>query len=214
MTMKNEIKASLIASMELILDPYMAENGFSRAKSGMIYKRSLSGSTQKIDIAVQIHPKDRPDAAAAIYPQMEVFIPLVDQVLDEMVGDNLGLLEGVTRGTSWQPIGITSEKQHTGRWFVFQPDSVLGIVEGIKTFMERWTMPLLNIYLIPADILSANERRDARLVWDRAQTMRVIAAALACDRRSEALAQTEKWFGAQGLRRRYQQVFDYVQQAA
>jgi hypothetical protein len=65
MTMTNEIKAHLVAGLETLLDPYMADHEFGRAKDSLIYKRELNGSTQKIDIAVEIHPKDRPDSAAA-----------------------------------------------------------------------------------------------------------------------------------------------------
>jgi hypothetical protein len=214
MTMKDEIKATLIAGLEAILDPYMSGRGFARGKASLVYKREIHGSTQIIDIALQIHPKDRPDSAAAVYPQMEVLVPAVDQVLDEMVAGNLGLLEGVTGGTSRQPVAFTSERQHSGRWFIFQPDSVPGVVESIKNFIERWTIPFLDVYFRPQDILTADESGDGRLARDRAQTMRVVAAALACKRRGDALARMEKSFGAPGLRRRYQQVFDYIQQAA
>jgi hypothetical protein len=196
------------------LDPYMLERGFSRGKTRLVYKRSIGGSTQKIDVAMQVHPKDNPNAAAAVYPQMEVLIPAVDAILEAMVGDNLGLLESVTGGTSKQPIGFTSEKAHNGRWFIYQPDSVPGLVDDIRAFLERWTMPLLDAYTTPEDVIAADQRDDARLANDRAQRMRVVAAALATKRRDYAQATMEKWLGAPGTRRRYEQVYDYIQQAA
>jgi hypothetical protein len=211
MTMKNEIKAHLVASMKALLDPYMLDHGFSRANGSLTYKRRLNGSTQKIDIDIQIHPKDRPESAAAVYPRMEISVPAVDAILDEMVGDDLSRLEGITAGMSRQPIAFTSEKAHTGRWFIFQPDSVPVVVEGIRSFVERWTMPFLDAYSTPQDIWAADEREDGRLARDRAQTIRVVAAALACGRRDDALQRMEKSFSAPGLRRRYQRVFDYIQ---
>lgn len=213
MTMKDEIKSSVLATLVDRLDPYMLEQGFTRSKASLVYRRIFNGSTQKIDVAVQVHPKDNPSAAAAIYPQMEVLIPEVDAILNEMVGDNLGLLEGITGGTSKQPIGLTAEKAHAGRWFIYQPDSVPGLVDDVKAFIERWTMPLLEVYSTPEDIIAADQRDDARLANDRAQRMRVVAAALANKRQDYAQATMEKWLGAPGARRRYEQVYEYIQQA-
>ncbi len=214
MTMKDEIKAYLIASLETVLDPYMRENEFSRRKGSLVYERQLRGSTQKIDIPLQIHPKDNPNAAAAVYPRMEVLVPAVDRTLDDMVGGNLGLLEGVTGGTSKQPIGFTSGKTHTGRWFVYQSDSVPELVKDMKALIERWTMPFLDGYATPEDIIATDQRDDERLPRDRAQMMRVVAAAVVCNRKDYAQALMEKWLGAPGARRRYQQIYDYVRQAA
>lgn len=210
MTMKDEIKACLIVNLETRLDPYLFGRGFKRSKSSLIYKRQIMGAAQSIDLALQIHPKDRSDAAAAIYPRMEVLVPAVDEVLDELVQGNLGLLEGVTGGKSKQPIGFTSEKEHPGRWFIFQPDSVPGIVEDLRTFLERWTIPLLDTYATAEDIVAADERNDGRIPRDRAQILRTVAAALVSDRPDRALAVMERWFASPGLRRRYQQVFDFI----
>lgn len=131
-----------------------------------------------------------------------------------MIGDNRGLLEGVTRGLSNQPIEFTAQKAEKARWYVYQPDSVLEIVQGIRSFMERWTMPFLDAYATPEDIVAADEREDGRMVADRAQRMRVVAAALVCKRKTYAQAIMEKRLGALGARRRYQQVYDYIEQAA
>ena len=214
MATKDEIKSYLLAGLADRLDPYMLEQGFSRGKSSLIYKRSIRGSTQKIDISLQIRPKDNPNATAAVYPRMEILIPVVDTVMKDMIGDNITLLEGITGGTSRQPIGFTSEKAHVGRWFIYQPDSVPGLVADIKTFIERWTMPFLDSYATPEDILAADKRGDGRLARHRAQMMRVVAAALVCKRKDYAQAVMEKWFGTPDARRRYEQVYDYIRQAA
>ena len=213
MAMKDEIKSCLLACLVDRLDPYMVKQGFSRGRSSLIYKRTIRGSTQKIDISVQIHPKDNPNAAAAVYPWMEILMPAVDAVLEDMIGDNIGLLEGVTGGTSKQPIGFTSEKAHTGRWFIYQPDSVPGLVADIKTFIEHWTMPFLDSYATPEDILAADQRDDGRLARDRAQMMRVVGAALVSKRKDYAQAIMEKWLGRPCTRRRYEQVYDYIRRA-
>jgi hypothetical protein len=214
MTMKAEIKACLIASLEAALDPYMTTHGFSRPARSLVYKRHYQGSIQSVEMEVQIHPKDNPNAAAAVYPRMEVAVPVVDKVLDEMIDGNLGLMEGITAGVSKQPIDFTSEKAELGRWFVYQPDSVPDIVAGVRAFIERWTMPFLDVYATPQDIIAADEREDGRMVADRAHLMRVVAAALVCGRKDYAQALMEKRLGALGARKRYQQVYDYIQQYA
>jgi hypothetical protein len=213
MSMINEIRVCLIASMETTLDPYMTEHNFARRTNSLVYKREYHGSTQIIDVEVQIHPRDNPNAAAAIYPIMEVHVPAVDQVLKDMIGDNLGLLEGVTKGLSNQPIEFTAQKTEKARWFVYQSESVPNIVKGIRTFMERWTMPFLDIYATAEDIIAADEREDGRMVADRAHRMRVVAAALVCKRGVYAELLMEKRLGALGARKRYQQVYDYIKQA-
>ena len=214
MTMKDEIKASLITNMESALDPFMAEHSFTRGNRSLVYKRQLQGATQSIDVTLQIHPKDRPSSSAAVYPLMEVFVPAVDTVLKDMIGDNLDLMEGVTGGTSKQPIEFTSNKAEDARWFVYQPDSVPGVIKDMREFIDRWTMPFLDVYATPEDIIATDERNDGRLPRDRAQMMRVVAAALVCHRTNYATAVMEKWLGGLGARRRYQQVYDYIQQAA
>jgi hypothetical protein len=211
MSMKAEIKACLIVSLETALDPYMSEHGFKRHAKSLIYKREYQGSTQSIDIEVQIHPKDNPNAAAAVYPFMEVKVPTVDRVLDDMIDGNLGLMEGVTKGLSNQPIDFTSQKAELGRWFVYQPDSVPEIVNAIRAFIDRWTMPFLDVYATPEDILAADARADGRMVADRAHRMRVVAASLVCGRKDYARTVMETRLGTLGARKRYQQVYDYIE---
>jgi len=189
----------------------MSENDFKCSKSGLVYSRNFRSSTQRVELAIQIHPKDNPNASAAIYPQMEVLMPSVDRVLDAMIGDDLGLLEGVTGGRSKQPIGFTSRKAETGRWFIYQPNSVHTVVDEIGAFLQRWTMPFLNVYATPEDVLLADQGGDERLLRDRAQLMRVVAASLVCNREDYAQELMAKSLGSVGARRRYERVFDYVQ---
>jgi hypothetical protein len=211
MALKDEIKSCMLVAMKDRLDPYMSAQEFNRRKASLIYKRVMRGSTQKIDLAVQIHPKDNLNAAAAVYPSMEILVPHVDAILDKMVCKNLGLLEGITGGTSKQPIEFTSQKAQLGRWFLYQPDSVSGVVDDIRAFLENWTMPFLDNYTTPEDIVIADERNDGRIVRDRAQLMRVVAAALFLKRRDYAQEIMETRLGAPGIRRRYQQIYDFIQ---
>lgn len=207
---KAEIKADLLANLEALFDPFMAGRGFGRPKGSLIYKRRLAGATQKITLVLQGHPKDRPDASAAIYPWMEVLMPPVDIILSELIGDDPLLLEGITGGISKQPIAFNSEKAHTGRWFIFKSDSYPAIFDDIRCFLERWTLPFLDAYSTPQDILAADERSDGRLLSDRAQVLRVVSAALVCGRPDWAMARVDKTFRAPSVRLRYARVFEYL----
>lgn len=210
--MRREIKKKLISRMEIQLDPSLGEVGFKRRKGSLTYKRKHSRSTQVIDLLMEIHPRDNPNAAAAIYPRMKIIMPEVDVVLEEMTQKDSLILEGVTGGVSRQPIGFTSQKEHVGRWYLYQEDSISEAVEEIRKFVDRWTLPFLDVYATPEDVISADQRNDGRLVRDRAQMMRVVAASLVCHRRDYADEVMEKYLGAPGARRRYQRVFEYIQQ--
>jgi hypothetical protein len=214
MTMKDDIKAQLIANLEELVDPFMISRDFKRARRSLVYKRSIGDTKQQIDVNLEMHPRDRPDSVAALYPFMEVRIPEVDKILKDMVGDDRGLLEGITGGTSKQPIGFTSGKAHPGRWFIFQADSVPGAVEDMQGFLKKWAMPLLDNYATPEDILTEDEKENPRVNHDRAQVLRVVASAIACERSSYARNRMDKAFSGAGARRRYQKVFDYIEKFA
>jgi hypothetical protein len=208
------IKVSLVESMEHILDPYMAEQGFKRSKKSLQYKRNFPKSTQIINVYLYGRPRDTPSAAAAVYPFMEVLVPDVDKVYRDMLGNSPQLLSGITGGISKQPIGFNSQKQHTGRWFIYDLSSIAFVLEEIKAFIKHWTMPLLDVYTSPEDIIATDERGDGRLLIDNQQTMRVIAAALVCKRKDYAEALLEKRLtSSTGPRKNYLQVFEYVQKS-
>ena len=208
--MKDEIKACLISSFEVSLDPYLAGHGFTRRNKSLVFKRKYQSSMQSIDVSVQIYPKDNQTASAAVYPIMEVQVPIVDELLRKMIGDSFALMEGVTKGLSNQPIEFTAEKSEKARWFVYQADSVPVVVLNIRSFIDKWTMPFLDVYATPEQIVEADERGDGRMVEDRAHTMRVVAAALVCNRRDYAMDIMEKRLGSIGARSRYQKIFDYI----
>ena len=178
MTFKKKLKDCLIASFETSLDDLMAQHGFSRKERSLNYARKYRGATQKIETDPELGPRDSPHAAAAVYPYMHVTIPSIDRTLEEMIGEELGLLAGVTRGLSFQPIEITSQKSEEARWFVFQPDSVPDIVQNLGRFLMRWTLPFLDEFATAEDVVAAYDRADGRIIVDRAQLMRVVAAAL------------------------------------
>lgn len=212
--MRKVVRAGLLSGVGASLDAYMSDHGFRRGKNSLIYKRGIAGSTQVIDLAFDVRPKEAPTAVAALYPTMEVLVPSVDAVLEAMVGGAPGALRGYSDARSKQPIGFTSEKADPGRWYLRQLDDLPTVIEEVCVFLHRWTMPLLDVYATPEDIVAAEERGDGRVVRDRPQLVRVVAAALVCGRRDYAKALLETHLGAPGARRMYKQVFDYVEHAA
>ena len=208
--METEIKECLRANLERGLDAWLLQFGFIRRKSALVYARELAESVQKIEIAVEIHPKDRPDSAAAVYPWLEVSMAAVDKLALEMIGGDVALLPGLPGGTLKEPIEFASAKAAGARWFIFQSDSVPGIVGEMKSFLQQWTIPFLNLYSTPAGICEAYDRGDARVINDLAQKLRVAAAMVLCGRTADAIGVMDRWFGKPGPRKQYQRVFDYL----
>ena len=211
MTLRKEVKDHLIAIMEKLLDPYMATHDFKRAKTNLIYKRRLGETTQIIDLQIYMRPTDNRNAIAAVYPSMTILMPSVDSIFDNMTGNNKLPRVGYDLGRSTQPIGITSLKEDPGRWYIYQPESVPDVVEKIRVFIEQWTMLVLDTYYTPEDVVAAYERGDRRIVLDRMQMLRVVAALVACNRNDYAQSLMNKKFGSRGLRRDYEHIFDYLQ---
>jgi hypothetical protein len=213
--LRSEIRQHLVDNSSNILDPLLTARGFKRDASSLLYRRVHNGAMQIIDNSFEIHPRDQPNAAAAVCPTMEVFVPPVDALLKDIVDGDLGLLAGITRGTSWQSIHHTSAKKEAGRWLLYQPESVPPAIEAMKEFIQRWTLPLLDYYTSAEAIVAVDQEiGERRVARDRAQMMRVVAAALACRRKDYAQAVLDKWLGAPVPRRRYRRVFDYVDRAS
>jgi len=208
--MKDEIEACLCASLEKGLDPWLQSLGFKRRKNTLFYLRKRESAVQKIEVPVEIHPKDRPDSAAAVYPELEVRIQAVNALVMEMTDGDINLY-GHPSITLREPIAFTSGSKGLGaRWFVFQPDSVPGIVSEIRLFLQLWTIPFLDRYSTPAHMCDAYDRADARVMHDLTNALRVAAAMVLCGRNADALGVMERWFGKPGPRRRYQRVFEYL----
>ncbi len=209
-SMKAEIKECLCVNLEKELDSWLLQSGFARRKNTLVYTRELADARQRIEIAMEIHPADRPDSAAAVYPWLDISMDTVDKLVVEMIGGDLSLLPGLPGGTLREPIEFTSAKAAHARWFIFQPDSVPSVVREMKSFLQRWTLPFLDAYSTPRGICDAYERGDARVLNDLNQVLRVVAAMVLSGRNDDAVGAMEKWFGKPGPRKRYQRVFDYL----
>lgn len=208
--MRTEIKECLSANLETGLDDWLGQFGFVRRKNALVYVRELTEAVQRIEVAVEIHPADRTDSAAAVYPWLEVRMDAIEEMVMEMIGGDLSLLPGLPGSTLREPIEFTSAKAMSARWFIFQSDSVPGVVKNMRLFLQQWGLPFLDVYSTVRDICDAYDRSDARIMNDLAQALRVAAAMVLGGRTVDAMAVMERWFGKPGVRKRYQCVFDYL----
>lgn len=209
---KAEIRTCVSQSLEGLVDEPLIVTGFRRRKGSLIYFREAGEAIQRIDVEIEHHPKDRPDSAAVVYPQLEVEMASVNSLVMEIVGGDRTLLAGDPNVTLQQPIAFTSGNKGLGAtWSIYQPDSVPGVVEEMKAFLHKWTIPFLNCYTTPAEICDAYDRDDERVMRTSAHPLRVVAAMLLSGRTTDALNVMERHFGKPGPRRRYRRVFEYLE---
>lgn len=210
-SMKSEIKACVSQWLGDELDEQLASNGFSRRKNALTYSRKLPKADQRIEVVIEIHPSDCPNAAAAIYPWLEVSMDSVNSVAKEMVDGDETLLGGGPDTTLREPIEFTSPKGIGSRWFIYQPDSVPGVISEMQCFLQQWGIPFLDYYISPDAICDAYDHGDERVINDRSYKIRVVAAMVLLNRVSDAMQVLEKWFGKSGPRRQYRSVFRYLE---
>lgn len=206
-----EIEACVRQWLEDLVDETLVTAGFRRTRKSLIYSREVGEAVQKIDVAIEHHPKDGPDSAAAISPDLEVRMDSVNSLVMEMV-DRDPTLNAAPGITLREPIAFTSGNKGLGaRWFIYQPDSVPGVIAEMKAFLQKWTIPFLDSYTTPAQICKAYDRGDGRVLPGLRQWLRVVAAMLLCGRNGDALSVMERHFGKLGPRRQYHRVFEYLE---
>lgn len=206
-----DIEACVCQRLGDLVDKPLIAAGFRRGKNSLIYSREVGDSMQKIDVAIEHHPKDDPNSAAAVYPQLEVRMGSVNSLVMEMVGGDPAL-NAAPDITLREPIAFTSGNKGLGaRWFIYQADSVPGVIAEMKAFLQEWTIPFLDCYMTPAQICDAYDHGDGRVLPGLRQWLRVVAAMVLCGRKADAMSVMERHFGKPGPRRRYHRVFEYLQ---
>ncbi len=210
---KAEIKACMCHWLAELADDALCQHGFARRKNRLMYVRKTENGTQKINVAIEHHPSDRPDAAAAVCPAFTVSMEDVNELVCQMVAGQLQL-GGDFATTLWGPIEWTCPEGRGARWHLFQPDSVPGIAQAIVEYLRGWTIPFLNRYRTTADLASAPTEGDGRAANTQEEVLRVVAAKVLCGSRDEAWTMLDHWFGKPGPRRRYRSVFEYLEALA
>lgn len=207
--MTQEIEACVRANLATGLDMSLAAHGFTRRKDSLNYSRKLPEAVQQIRVSIEIHPKDQPNAAAAVYPYMRVSIDAVNALVREITsgGEDLAGTSDITLN---QPIDFTAAKVARARWPIYQPDSVPSVVDDMKSFLEQYALPFLDVYSTPAGVCREYEdhggARGGPLSY-----LHIVAAMVLCGRTADAIAVAERYYGRRtGTRKRYQRVFDYL----
>jgi len=208
-----EIRAHLRHWLGRLVDAPLGDTGFARRSNSLIYSRRIENGVQRIDVSVEHHPVERPNAAAAVYPLYRVSMHEVNTLVREMAGDDAHLA-GDLRSTLWGPVEWTSPKGVGARWYVYQPDSVPGVARAARRFLTKYTIPMLDAYRTSADLCDAPLDGDSRVVHQDWEVLRVVAARILTGRVREARELMDARFGRAGPRRRYRPVFEFLDSLA
>jgi hypothetical protein len=187
----------------------MSTAGFKRRRDSLAYYRTTEDATQAIDVAIEHHPNDEPNAAAVIYPQYTIVMDRINETVEAMT-DGSPQLGGRFDITLHGPIEWTSPKGVGARWYIYQCNSIPTVISSIRNFLVNWTIPFLDRFRRDNDLCSAKLEGDARDVHSQMDVLRVVAAKSLCGQSVEALAVMDQWFGKSGPRRRYRPVFEYL----
>ena len=182
--------------------------GFVRRSKYPRYVRKLGTALQRIDIVLQGRPRDDPTAAVAVYPWLEVSISELDREFISMMG--AALPPGGTNGALRQPIEFTSSKRAPCRWFVANASGIPLVAAAAGEFIQKWTIPFLDGFCSTADVVETERRRDDRVLRDRMQIWRAVAATSLELGPTAAFELAESHFSAPGLRARYAEAFQYL----
>lgn len=207
---RREITKLLFTELEQWLDPALKARHFNRRSNSLRYVRKINGSTQVLNMVLDQKSIDRSTYIAAIYPRILIEIPDVDNILRKLTDNNNLLLEGTTKGKSDQPIAFTSFDKHSGRWLLKHTDDIPSMLHHIEHFLVQWTIPFLEEYSTPEDLIQKHTSNDRRVLRDRANFLRIIAAALASNQVETAKQILSENFSSPLLRERYHSVFSMV----
>jgi hypothetical protein len=208
---REEIEAAVIESLEAEADAQFQAFGFNRRSESLIFQRKLPKCIQSVDVHIEHGPRDNLNAAAAVYPYLTVAIPVVDAEVLRMV-EGVPDVVSSEAATLNQPIDFVAPKEVLGRWYIYQPDSVIEVVREFTAFSSKWLFPFLEDCTCAEDMVALHRTVDRRVTHDRGQRLRTAAAMVSCGQYGEAMQLLEANFGRPGPRRRYAAAFLYVQE--
>ena len=204
--LRKDIK-QVICSLASELDFYFEERGFKRRKNGLIYVRKVGTTIKKIDMVFFSNPSYYQNVLAHIYPHMEILFPNVNSTA-KIFASKLIPEKWLDKFTIRQPIQIYSNSED---FCLKDISNYECLKEEILAFLKEYTMPLLEQLTCEKDYLTLYENKDKRIIWDDNQFLYVASAYFNEHRLKEATQVIEKRFGKPGLRKRYKQVFDFIE---
>jgi len=213
MRSEKEIKADLLAALDVAGDEAFAGMGFKRRRGSLNYVRTIGEAKQTIDFTPDYLPKYQADAELHIHPMMKLEIEPVYEAALKLVNGNKMLLANSSGTIIGQPIEFTAPKAEHVRWFATGIDQMRDRVSEIVVFVEKWVSPFLDGLKSPADLVNVYTSADDRMMKQRHWYLFVAAAELVNGNRDGALSVLEDNLGAPGLRKRYAPAFETLSPA-
>lgn len=204
--LKREIK-QVIISLISELDFYFNENSFIRRCNSLIYTRKIDGVIQKAEIVFFSNPSYHADALAHIYPYIQIYIPSVNGTAKEFASHCIPS-KWLDQFTIRQPIQIYSR---SGDFYLMDVNDYESLKDQLLEFFKKNAMPLFNDLTSEKDYLSLYEYKDKRIIWDDIQYLYIAAAYLNNHDLNKAKEVIENRFGKKGLRNKYKEVFEYLE---
>lgn len=204
--LQKDIK-QVIISLISELDFYFNENGFTRRRNSLIYTRNMDGVIQKVDIVFFSNPSYHPGALAHIYPHIQIYIPSVNGTAKEFASHCIPP-KWLDQFTIRQPIQIYSS---SGDFYLMDVNDYESLKDQLLDFFKKSAMPLLNDIICEKDYLSLYEHKDKRIICDDIQYLYIAAAYLNNHDLNKAKEVIENRFGKKGLRNKYKEVFEYLE---
>ena len=138
---------------------------------------------------------------------MQIYIPSVNGTTKEYASHIIPS-KWLDQFTIRQPIQIYSS---SGIFYLMDMNACESLKDQLLDFFEKNAIPLLNDVISEKDYLSLYENKDKRIIWDNNQFLYVASAYFNDHRLKEAIQVIEERFGKPGLRKRYKQVFDFIE---
>lgn len=204
--LQKDIK-QVIISLISELDFYFVESGFLRRSNSLTYIRKLDGVTQKVEIVFFSNPSYHPGALAHIYPHMQIYIPSVNGTTKEYASHIIPS-KWLDQFTIRQPIERFS---NSGDFYLVDVNDYESLKNQLLDFFEKNAMTLLDDLTSEKDYLSLYENKDKRIIWDDIQYLYIAAAYLNNHDLNKAKEVIENRFGKKGLRNKYKEVFEYLE---
>ncbi|WP_295254164.1 hypothetical protein [uncultured Catenibacterium sp.] len=204
--LQKDIK-QVIISLISELDFYFRENGFVRRGNSLTYTRKIDDITQKIEIVFFSNPSYHPGALAHIYPHMQIYIPSVNSTTKEYAS-NLIPSKWLDQFTIRQAIQIYSNSED---FYLMDVNDYESLKDQLLDFFKVYAMSLFNDLMSEKDYLLLYENKDKRIIWDDNQYLYIAAAYLNEHELIKAKEVIENRFGKKGLRRKYNEVFEYFE---
>jgi hypothetical protein len=128
-----------------------------------------------------------------------------------MVGGQHGVI-GSSDITLWQPLDFVVPKNAHVYWFTYgQEDDYVLCVRSIKGYIEKWIIPLLDVYSNVESLANYFETKDERIHPQRHFYIYVAAVFILLNQPMKAMEVLETKFGKPGARREYAKAFEYVE---